>query len=123
VVMDNLSSHKVAGVRERIEAAGAAVLYLPPYSPDLTPSKRLGPSSNSCFARPRHDPQKLSIKPSKICFHRLLRTMLKLGSGYVCELYIISGNDLDQQEAELAIAKPAREKGTDYIPATVNEVV
>jgi transposase len=35
VVMDNLSSHKVAGVRERIQAAGAELLYLPPYSPDL----------------------------------------------------------------------------------------
>jgi len=40
VVMDNLSSHKVAGVRERIEAAGAAVLYLPPYSPDLNPIEK-----------------------------------------------------------------------------------
>jgi transposase len=37
VVMDNLSSHKVKGVRERIEAAGAQLLYLPPYSPDLNP--------------------------------------------------------------------------------------
>lgn len=37
VVMDNLSSHKVAGVREAIEAAGASVEYLPPYSPDLNP--------------------------------------------------------------------------------------
>jgi transposase len=37
VVLDNLSSHKVAGVREAIEQAGAAVLHLPPYSPDLNP--------------------------------------------------------------------------------------
>lgn len=37
VVMDNLSSHKVAGVRELIEAAGADMLYLPPYSPDFNP--------------------------------------------------------------------------------------
>lgn len=37
VVMDNLSSHKVKGVREAIESAGAKVLYLPPYSPDLNP--------------------------------------------------------------------------------------
>ncbi len=37
VVMDNLSSHKVAGVREAIKAAGAYLLYLPPYSPDLNP--------------------------------------------------------------------------------------
>jgi len=37
IVMDNLSSHKVAGVREAIEAAGATLHYLPPYSPDLNP--------------------------------------------------------------------------------------
>ena len=37
VVMDNLASHKVAGIREAIEAAGAELRYLPPYSPDLNP--------------------------------------------------------------------------------------
>ncbi len=37
VVMDNLSSHKVAGVVEAIEAVGATVRYLPPYSPDFNP--------------------------------------------------------------------------------------
>jgi transposase len=40
VVMDNLSSHKVAGVRERIQACGASLLYLPPYSPDLNPIEK-----------------------------------------------------------------------------------
>jgi transposase len=37
VVMDNLSAHKVKGVRAAIEAQGARLLYLPPYSPDLNP--------------------------------------------------------------------------------------
>ncbi len=37
VIMDNLPAHKVTGVRQAIEAAGAALLYLPPYSPDLNP--------------------------------------------------------------------------------------
>lgn len=37
LILDNLSSHKVAGVREAVEAKGARVLYLPPYSPDLNP--------------------------------------------------------------------------------------
>ena len=37
VVMDNLGAHKVVGVREAIAAAGARVLYLPPYSPDMNP--------------------------------------------------------------------------------------
>ena len=37
VPSDNLSSHKVAGVRDAVEARGASLLYLPPYSPDLNP--------------------------------------------------------------------------------------
>lgn len=37
VVMDNLAAHKVDGVRQAIEACGATLLYLPPYSPDLNP--------------------------------------------------------------------------------------
>ena len=37
VIMDNLSSHKVRGVIDPIIAAGASVVYLPPYSPDLNP--------------------------------------------------------------------------------------
>ena len=37
VVLDNLAPHKVAGVREAIEATGARREYLPPYSPDFNP--------------------------------------------------------------------------------------
>jgi transposase len=40
VIMDNLSSHKRASVRERIEAAGATLLFLPPYSPDFNPIEK-----------------------------------------------------------------------------------
>lgn len=41
VIMDNLGSHKVDGVRQAIEAVGAHPLYLPPYSPDLNPIEKL----------------------------------------------------------------------------------
>jgi transposase len=41
VVMDNLGSHKGAGVRTAIEAVGAHLLYLPPYSPDLNPIEQV----------------------------------------------------------------------------------
>jgi transposase len=41
VVLDNLSAHKVPGVREAIEAAQATLLYLPPYSPDFNPIEQL----------------------------------------------------------------------------------
>jgi transposase len=40
VILDNLAAHKVAGVRQRIEAAGAQLLYLPPYSPDFNPIEK-----------------------------------------------------------------------------------
>jgi transposase len=41
VIMDNLATHKVAGVREAIEAAGARLRYLPPYSPDFNPIENM----------------------------------------------------------------------------------
>jgi len=40
VILDNLSSHKVAGVKQAIAAAGATLIYLPPYSPDLNPIEK-----------------------------------------------------------------------------------
>jgi transposase len=49
VVMDNLAAHKVAGVRQAIEAARAEVAYLPPYSPDLNPietARQIGRATN-----------------------------------------------------------------------------
>ena len=55
VVMDNLASHKVAGIREAIKAAGADLLYLPPYSPDLNPIEQ-------AFAKLKADLRKASAR-------------------------------------------------------------
>jgi transposase len=52
VVMDNLPAHKVAGVREVIGAAGAGVLYLPPYSPDLNPIEQVSLTWTSAVGPP-----------------------------------------------------------------------
>jgi transposase len=41
VVLDNLAAHKVVGIRKMIQAAGASLLYLPPYSPDLNPIEQV----------------------------------------------------------------------------------
>jgi transposase len=41
IVMDNLAAHKVAAVRESIEAAGCRLVYLPPYSPDYSPIENI----------------------------------------------------------------------------------
>ena len=50
VIMDNLSSHKQAGVREAIESVGADLMFLPPYSPDLNPIE-LAFSKLKCLLR------------------------------------------------------------------------
>ena len=52
IICDNLSSHKVGGVREAIEACGAELLYLPAYSPDLNPIE-LAFSKLKAFLRQR----------------------------------------------------------------------
>lgn len=57
VIIDNLSSHKAAGVREAIEATGASLRYLPPYSPISIRSSRSSPSSKpSCARSPPEQP-------------------------------------------------------------------
>ncbi len=59
VVMDNLSAHKGERVRELVEERGAQLLYLPPYSPDLIPSKKPSPRSRVSCAKPRLGPARL----------------------------------------------------------------
>jgi hypothetical protein len=56
--MDNLSAHKVPGIREAIEAAGATLLYLLPYSPDFNPIEQL-------FAKLKALLRKAASAPSK----------------------------------------------------------
>ncbi len=64
VVMDNLSSHKVEGIREQIEACHAQLLYLPPYSPDLNPIEKAWSKFNNSSVRPKHEAKKPWIKLS-----------------------------------------------------------
>jgi hypothetical protein len=63
VVMDNLGAHKVKGVRETIEAAGTALLYLPPYSPGH-PLSLAGPSSRLPCAQPKRVRASFAMKHS-----------------------------------------------------------
>lgn len=51
VVMDNLAAHKVAGVEDAVEAVGATVWWLPPYSPDLNPIEKLWSKIKSWLRR------------------------------------------------------------------------
>ena len=62
-IMDNLPSHKGPRVRQLIEAAGAHLVYLPPYSPDFNPSRTPSPSSRRTCERPPSEPSKASGAP------------------------------------------------------------
>lgn len=59
VVMDNLSAHKHARVREMIEARGCHLWFLPPYSPDLSPIELAFSKLKESLRRARATPQAL----------------------------------------------------------------
>jgi transposase len=63
VILDNLSTHKIRGVREALEAAGARLLYLPPYSPDFNPLEPMWSKINQILRShaPRTDEQLLGV--------------------------------------------------------------
>jgi transposase len=56
VIMDNLSSHKGPKIRQLIEAAGASLLYLPPYSPDFNPIENAFAKLKALRRKPRSEP-------------------------------------------------------------------
>lgn len=67
VVMDNLGSHKSKAVRQALRKAGAHLIFLPPYSPDLNPIEQVFASSRPCSARPPSAPSKLPGGASASC--------------------------------------------------------
>jgi transposase len=92
VVMDNLSSHKVEGVRSRIQAVGADVLYLPPYSPDLNPIEKAWSKLKQILrsAMPKPEPPKPCTRPSEMPFlnharqrHSMVQNMPQVGTAIV----------------------------------------
>lgn len=64
VIMDNLPAHKVHGVREAIQAVGASLLYLPPYSPDFNPIEMAFSKLKRCCAPLPRAPCPVSGKQS-----------------------------------------------------------
>ena len=73
VVMDNLSVHKVSGIRETIEATGARLVYLPPYSPDYSPIE-------SCWSK-----LKTSLRKAKARPHEALDEALSQAVDYITD--------------------------------------
>jgi len=78
VIMDNLSSHQAPAVPAAIEAAGAKLLFLPPYSPDFNPIKQASPCSKPICAKQPSSPSTASETPlaaSSTCtLHRNAQT-------------------------------------------------
>ena len=58
VVLDNLAAHKIDGVRQAIAAAGASILYLPPYSPRLQPDRAAVRQAQGALAQGRRPHQR-----------------------------------------------------------------
>ena len=82
VAMDNLSPHKVAGVKEAIQAVGASVLYLPSYSPDLNPIEQL-------FAKLKALLRKAAARTQDALWETI-GTSLKAFTPAECQNYIIN---------------------------------
>ena len=80
VVMDNVSVHKVPGVREAIEARGATVPHLPPYSPDLNPIEQVFSKLKAILRRAAA----ISIKH----LWKVIASSLKLFSRTECAAYL-----------------------------------
>ena len=99
VETDNPLAHTIKGVRQRIEACGASLLYLPPYSPNLNPIAKLGPSSKQVSDPPKPEPSMPSKARSPTCpsvwerGKRLVQTPPR-------KLHL-SGNDLETFAATL----------------------
>jgi transposase len=71
VILDNLATHKIRGVREAIEAVGARLLYLPPYSPDFNPIEPMWSKVKQILRSkaPRTEDELLGA--AKIAFHAI----------------------------------------------------
>jgi len=66
VILDNLARPKIRGVRQTLEAVGAQLLYLPPYSPDFNPIERMWSKIQQvlCGHAPRTEDELLRAAPS-----------------------------------------------------------
>jgi len=80
VILDNLGSHKVAGVKQAVEARGAQLVYLPPYSPDLNPIEQV-------FAKLKHLLRKASARTVD-ALHDTIGSLLDAFSPTECRNYL-----------------------------------
>jgi transposase len=82
VILDNLASHKRPAVRQAIRAAGARLLFLPPYSPDLNPIEQV-------FAKLKHLLRKAAERTADATWKRI-GTLLGTFSPTECRNYLVN---------------------------------
>ncbi len=82
VVMDNLGSHKADAIRQVIRSAGARLIYLPPYSPDLNPIEQ-------AFSKLKHALRKAKERSIEQVCDRI-GAILKTFSATECRNYLIN---------------------------------
>lgn len=90
VVMDNLSAHKVQGVREAIEAVNANVVYLPPYSPDFNPIEL-------AFSKLKHLIRSASHRTQQALWHNLQPLLDRITSSDAAGFFKHCGYSLQLQ--------------------------
>jgi transposase len=88
VVMDNLPAHKVAGVKEAIEARGAKLLYLPPYSPDFNPIE-------NAFAKFKAHVRKAAARTFEALETAAANALLEFDPGECVNFFAHAGYDPD----------------------------
>ena len=114
VIMDNLSSHKMPAAREAIEAAGATLLFLPPYSPDFNPIEQ-------AFSKLKAHLRKAAERTIHGLWDAIGR-ILDLYSPQECANYFTnSGYDADRSETALANGLRLCPKRDNHTPANPND--
>jgi transposase len=71
VILDNLATHKIRGVREVLEASGARLLYLPPYSPDFNPIEPMWSKIKQILRGHSPRTEKQLLRAAKIAFQSI----------------------------------------------------
>ena len=82
VVLDNLGSHKRPAIRKAIRSAGAKLLFLPPYSPDLNPIEQV-------FAKLKHLMRKAAERTAEATWQRI-GNLLDAFSPHECRNYLVN---------------------------------
>ena len=110
VILDNLPAHKVSGAREAIEARGAKMLFLPPYSPDFNPIEQ-------AFAKIKSILRKAAARTVNALETAIVTALDAFTSNECANYFTNSGYEPDRSENALEVM-PTQKGKNDYRPYT-----